>query len=99
MKISVRFESFVDIHDVKRIVNYSEQGWKLGKLDEDLSDMVMVFKTEEIDTGNYSPMMYAKAISKMSNGYFYVADFYYKDSKGKYHYFKRNENEEFEEEK
>jgi hypothetical protein len=97
MKVSVRFELVTDLHDSKRLVNYAEQGWKIAELDECLSAMVTLVKDDEVDTGYYTPRMYAEAINRMSNGYLHVSEYYYKDDYGNFHDFKLNKNGDFEE--
>ena len=99
MEATFRFEALVDIHDVKRIVNWSEQGWHIVRVDECLSDMIVMEKTEKVDTGYYTPGMYAKSVNLISNGYFHITEYYYKDENGNDRDFKLNADGVFTEDK
>lgn len=66
-KYLVELEMLIDIHDITRIINYADQGWYCGDIDEFHSNVLVCRKVFEVECDEDVFPHYIKSITKMLN--------------------------------
>lgn len=51
-KYLVVLETYIEVDDAEKVVNYTDQGWKLRELSPDYSSMIRATATFEVETDN-----------------------------------------------
>lgn len=64
-KYIVELEMLIDIHDVTRILNYADQGWKCYEMDEFHSEMLVCWKNIEVECDEAVFLNYIKSLAEL----------------------------------